>query len=194
MSKYIWMSSMSGQLSAMKKLLCLSHTISLFYLLRPWRERRSPMAVNRWRAPGKSAVIIAIGHGTSAALKGNVRWRSDWFIARYAQTTPISNVATSDQPLLDLRQAQSHLSRRPNSNHAGVPPTKLLALSVFILAFQIVKIGPIIYLCIQVQLYCLTALILVLSPGWLTLLIQTLCKQRPSVNKVYKTTGFYGVI
>ena len=31
-------------------------------------------AVNcSWRAPGKSAVIIAIRHGTSAALKGNVR-------------------------------------------------------------------------------------------------------------------------
>ena len=30
----------------------------------------------------------------------------DWFIARYAQTTPMSNVATSDQPILDLRRAQ----------------------------------------------------------------------------------------
>ena len=58
------MSSMSGQLSAMK-LLCLSLTMSLLYRL------RSP--VNRWRAPRKSAVIIAIRHGTSAALKGNVR-------------------------------------------------------------------------------------------------------------------------
>ena len=28
------------------------------------------------------------------------------FIARYAQTTPMNNVATSDQPILDLRQAQ----------------------------------------------------------------------------------------
>ena len=36
------------------------------------------------------------------ALKGNVSWRSDWFIARYTQTTPISNVATLDQPILDL--------------------------------------------------------------------------------------------
>ena len=133
------LSIMSGQLSAIK-LLCLSLIMSLLYRLRPWRERRSP--VNRWRVPGKSAVIIAIRHGTSSALKGNVRWRSDWFIAGYAQTTPISNVATSDQPPLDLRQAQSHLSRRQNSNRTGVPPTKLLALCVFILAFQIVKIGP----------------------------------------------------
>ena len=60
-----------------------------------------------WRAPGKFAIIIAIRHGTSApAFKGNVRWRSDWFIARYAQTTPMSNVATSDQPILDLRRVQ----------------------------------------------------------------------------------------
>ena len=46
-------------------------------------------------------------HGTSApAFKGNVRWRSDWFIACYAQTTPMTNVATSGQPILDLRWAQ----------------------------------------------------------------------------------------
>ena len=46
-------------------------------------------------------------HGTSApAFKGNVRRRSDWFIARYAQTTPMTNVATSDQSILDLRWAQ----------------------------------------------------------------------------------------
>ena len=58
-------------------------------------------------APGKFSIIIAIRHGTSApAFKGNVRWRSDWFIARYAQTTPMSNVATSDQPILDLRRGQ----------------------------------------------------------------------------------------
>ena len=65
-------------------------------------------AVNRsWRAPGKFAIMIAIRHGTSApAFKGNVRWRSDWFIARYAQTTPMSNVATSAQPILDLCRAQ----------------------------------------------------------------------------------------
>ena len=65
-------------------------------------------AVNRsWRAAGKSAVIIAIHHGTIApALKGNVRWPSDWFISRYTQTTPMSNEATSDQPILDLRREQ----------------------------------------------------------------------------------------
>ena len=40
------------------------------------------------------------------AFKGNVRKRSDWFIARYAQTIPMTNVATSDQPILDLRWAQ----------------------------------------------------------------------------------------
>ena len=49
----------------------------------------SRIGSSRWRAPGKSAVIIAIRHGTSApALKGNVRWRSDWLFSRYAQTTP----------------------------------------------------------------------------------------------------------
>ena len=55
-------------------------------------------------------------------IKGNVRRRSDWFIARYAQTTPMTNVATSDQPILDLR--------RHNSNSAQGPPTKLLVLCV----------------------------------------------------------------
>ena len=60
--------------------------------------------------PGKFAVIIAMPHGTSApALKGNVRRRSDWFIARYAQTTPMTNVPTSDQPILDLRRAQDEI-------------------------------------------------------------------------------------
>ena len=44
--------------------------------------------------------------GSAPAFKGNVRRRSDWFIARYAQTTPMTNVATSDQPILDLRWAQ----------------------------------------------------------------------------------------
>lgn len=65
-------------------------------------------AVNRsWRAPGKYAIIIAIHNGTCApAFKGNVGWRSDWFISRYAQTTPMNNEATSDQPILDLRRAQ----------------------------------------------------------------------------------------
>jgi hypothetical protein len=29
-----------------------------------------------------------------------------WFIARYAQTTPTGNWATSDQPFLNLRRAQ----------------------------------------------------------------------------------------
>ena len=59
------------------------------------------------RAPGKSAVIIGIRFRTSApALKGNVRCRSDWFISRYAQTTPMSDEATSDQHILDLRRAQ----------------------------------------------------------------------------------------
>ena len=48
-----------------------------------------------------------IRHGTSApAFKGNVRRCSDWFIARYAQTTPMTNVATTDQPILDLHWAQ----------------------------------------------------------------------------------------
>ena len=32
--------------------------------------------------------------------------QSDWFIALYAQTTPMTNVATSDQPILYLRWAQ----------------------------------------------------------------------------------------
>ena len=59
----------------------------------------------------KYAVIIAIRHGTTAALKGNVKLRSDCFIARYAHTTPISNVATSDQSIFYLRHAQSHSSR-----------------------------------------------------------------------------------
>jgi len=31
---------------------------------------------------------------------------SDWFISHYAQTTPMNNKAISDQPLLNLRQAQ----------------------------------------------------------------------------------------
>ena len=129
---------MSGQFSAMKN--CSAFPIQCHFSICYGPDSS---AVNRsWCAPGKSAVIIAIHHGTSTALKGNVRWRSDWFIARYAQTTPISNVATPDQPILDLRQAQSHLSRRQNSNRTRVPPTKLLALCVLILAFQIVKIGP----------------------------------------------------
>ena len=40
------------------------------------------------------------------ALKGDGRWHSHWFIARYAQTTPTGNEATSDQLLLDMRRAQ----------------------------------------------------------------------------------------
>jgi len=62
-------------------------------------------------APGARLVnpplMITIRHATCApVLKGYVGSRSDWFISRYAQTTPMNNEATSDQPLLDLRQTQ----------------------------------------------------------------------------------------
>ena len=88
------------------------------------RTSVSSAVIRYWRAPGKFAIIIAMCHGTSApAFKGNVRWRSGWFIAHYAQTTPMTNVVTSDQPILDLEA------------------TCTLRL---ILAFQIVKIEPIL--------------------------------------------------
>jgi len=45
-------------------------------------------------------------HLVHHALKGNVRWRSYWFVSSYAQTTPVNNEGTSDQPLLNLRRAQ----------------------------------------------------------------------------------------
>ena len=46
------------------------------------------------------------------ALKGDARKRSDWFIARYAKTTPTGNEATSDQRIFDLHRAQDSFLRR----------------------------------------------------------------------------------
>jgi hypothetical protein len=45
------------------------------------------------------------------ALKGDGSWHSHWFIALYAHSTPMGNYVTSDQPFLDLRQAQESFLR-----------------------------------------------------------------------------------
>ena len=69
------------------------------------------------------------------ALKGDGRWHSHWFIARYAQTTPTGNPATSDQRFLDLRGAQESFMR-----HVAIqPPTKLLAHGASHLRFRPLK-------------------------------------------------------
>ena len=46
---------------------------------------------------------VKIPTSGSNALLAHERWHSHCFIARYAQTTPTGNYATSGQPFLDLR-------------------------------------------------------------------------------------------
>ena len=58
---------------------------------------------SRWGAAGKSAVIIAIRHGTSALLLKGMR---DDALIGLLHVTPKPHLATSDQPILDLRRAQ----------------------------------------------------------------------------------------
>ena len=53
--------------------------------------------------------------------------------------TPKTHLRVSDQPILDLRQAQDSFIHRYNSNSARDPPTKL--------EFQTVKIGPLGFNC-----------------------------------------------
>ena len=70
------------------------------------------MHLSHWRLQTLCQNIHLSDKNALMALEGDGSRHSHWFIARYPQTTPTGNYATSDQPFIDLRWAQDSFMRR----------------------------------------------------------------------------------
>ncbi len=98
--RHLWLSSRSFNFISGGEWLCSSLAFFNVWISVQWNHRTKCkyMCHNFWYTSSNDMQWFTWKKQAQLALKGNGRWDSDWFIARYAQKTPITHKENRKNP------------------------------------------------------------------------------------------------